>query len=102
MMLAAGVIIGSHMGSHTTAPPAAVPRPGTILAPPPAAALATDFAELETKLHAVAGIAVSAVGNGQTPMRLGDLESGPAWSTIKVPLIIAALREENPPKVTSM
>jgi hypothetical protein len=86
--LTAGVIISNHLGSRKTAPPAA------------AATLTTDFARLETKLHAVVGIAVSAVGSGQAPITLGDWQSGPAWSTIKVPLIIAALREENPPKVT--
>jgi hypothetical protein len=88
MALVAGVIIGRHLASDKAAPPGAP------------AALAADFARLETMLHAVAGIAVSAIGNGQAPMRLGDWKSGPAWSTIKVPLIIAALREENPPKIT--
>jgi hypothetical protein len=88
MVLAAGVIIGGHLGTRKTAPPAA------------AAALTGDFARLEAKLHAVVGIAVSAVGARQAPIMLGDWQSGPAWSTIKVPLIIAALREENPPIVT--
>jgi hypothetical protein len=87
VVLAAGVIIGRYVGTHKAAPASA-------------AALAADFAQLATRLHAVAGIAVSAVGNGQTPMTLGDWQSGPAWSTIKVPLIIAALREERPPRVT--
>ena len=86
MALAAGVIIGYHLGSRTTARPSA--------------ALTADFARLETKLQAVVGIAVSPVGNGQAPIMLGDWQSGPAWSTIKVPLIIAALREENPPTIT--
>jgi hypothetical protein len=86
--LIAGVIIGTYLGSRKTATPAA------------AAALTADFARLETKLRAVVGIAVNAVGNGQAPITLGDWQSGSAWSTIKVPLIIAALREENPPKVT--
>jgi len=40
------------------------------------------------------------VGAGQTPMTLGQWQSGPAWSTIKVPLVIAALREQRPPVVT--
>ncbi|MGO9178411.1 MAG: serine hydrolase, partial [Candidatus Limnocylindrales bacterium] len=62
--------------------------------------LAADFAQLENKLHAVVGIAISAVGVGQDPIPLGDWESGPAWSTMKVPLTIAALREEGPPTVT--
>lgn len=84
--LVAGVIIGLRLGDHRT-----TPQPS---------ALAADFARFETQLQAVAGIAVSAVGEGQTPMTLGEWQSGPAWSTIKVPLTIAALREERPPKVT--
>ena len=88
IVLAAGVVVGYRLGKYKTAPPTQ------------GATLAADFARLETKLHAVAGIAVSAVGNGQAPIMLGDWEHGPAWSTIKVPLIIAALRQENPPKVT--
>jgi hypothetical protein len=87
--LVAGVIIGLRLGNHNTSPHSPVP-----------AALAADFARLETQLQAVAGIAVSAVGDGQTPMMFGQWQSGPAWSTIKVPLIIAALREERPPEVT--
>jgi hypothetical protein len=88
MALTAGVLIGDYLGRRKAAPPAA------------AAALTADFARLETTLHAVMGIAVGAVGNRQEPITLGDWKSGPAWSTIKVPLVIAALREENPPIVT--
>ena len=88
IVLAAGVVVGYRLGKYKTAPPTQ------------GATLAADFARLETKLHAVAGIAVSAVGNGQAPIMLGDWEHGPSWSTIKVPLIIAALRQENPPTVT--
>ena len=88
IVLAAGVVVGYRLGKYKTAPHTQ------------GATLAADFARLETKLHAVAGIAVSAVGNGQAPIMLGDWEHGPAWSTIKVPLIIAALRQENPPTVT--
>ena len=87
--LVAGAIIGLRLGDRRTAPH-----------PPVQSALAADFARLQTQLHAVVGIAVSAVGDGQTPMTLGEWQNGPAWSTIKVPLIIAALREEQPPKVT--
>jgi len=86
--LTAGVIIGARLGNRTTAPPT------------PTAALTAEFARLKTQLHAVVGLAVSAVGSGQAPILLGDWQSGPAWSTIKVPLVIAALREQNPPKVT--
>jgi hypothetical protein len=94
MLLAAGVIVGANLGAHGTAPPAA--GPGAVSA----AALAADFVELETKLHAAAGMAVGAVGSDGKPLSLGDWQTGPAWSTIKVPLIIAALRKENPPRVT--
>jgi hypothetical protein len=62
--------------------------------------LAADFAQSETKPHAAVRVAVSPVGNGHAPITLGSWKSGPAWSTIKVPLIIAALREENPHSVT--
>jgi hypothetical protein len=74
--------------------------PSSDPAPPGAASLAADFARLETKLHAVIGIAISAVGSDTAPIALGHWQSGPAWSTIKVPLAIAALREEDPPNVT--
>jgi hypothetical protein len=87
--LVAGVIIGLRLGDRRTAPH--VPHPS---------ALAADFAQLQTQLHALVGIAVSAVGDGQTPMTLGEWQTGPAWSTIKIPLVIAALREEQPPKLT--
>src|ERR1700737_2206114 len=100
MVLAASLFIGIRLGSHEKAPPAALPPSPSTGGAPPSAALAADFAQLETKLHAVAGIAISAVGTAQAPITLGDWQSGPAWSTIKVPLIIAALREENPPVVT--
>lgn len=87
--LTAGVIVGTHLGVRPNARSAA-----------PTASLATEFAQLETQLHAVAGIALSGVGPGPEPMSLGQWQSGPAWSTIKVPLIIAALRAEAPPQIT--
>ncbi|MGX9789662.1 hypothetical protein [Mycobacterium sp. MMS18-G62] len=92
VVLASGVIVGLRLGKDKT--PAAVPAAT-------AAALAADFAQLEEKLHATAGVAVSAVGAQQDSMMLGQWRSGPAWSTIKVPLVIAALREEQPPTVTN-
>jgi hypothetical protein len=76
------------------------PRPPALTPPP--TTLAAGFTQLENSLHAKMGIAVSAVGNGQAPMEWGDWQEGPAWSTIKVPLVIAAYREGNPPQVTGM
>ncbi len=81
VIVAAGVLVGRHLRSEG----------GT---------LADDFDRLKAKLHAVAGLAVAAVGDAQAPMTLGDWQSGPAWSTMKVPLVIAALREQHPSKVT--
>jgi hypothetical protein len=89
-----GVFTDRHVPPRAS-PPAPTP-PGSN-AP---TKLATEFAQLANNLHAVMGIAISAVGTGQTPLMLGDWSSGTAWSTIKVPLVIAALREEDPPRVT--
>lgn len=78
---------------HTPGPPASTRPPTT---------LAAEFTQLENKLHAKMGIAVSAVANDQAPMTLGDWQEGPAWSTVKVPLVIAAYRQANPPRVTDV
>ena len=98
---AAGVILGWHLSPHPASSPPSN-RPTT--ASPPIEGpsnLPADFAQLRAGLHAAVGIAVAAVGAGQSPTPLGDLQSGPAWSTIKVPLAIAALREGKPPTVTA-
>ena len=55
--------------------------------------MGAEFTQLENSLHAKMGIAVSAVGNGQVPWTWGDWQEGPAWSTVKVPLVIAAYRQ---------
>jgi hypothetical protein len=46
------------------------------------------------------GVAVTAVGDGKDPMMLGDWSIGKAWSTIKVPLTMAVLRDQDQPHVT--
>jgi hypothetical protein len=115
VIVATGVVIGRHLSHHASAPgPTPSPTrtgavsPGTPPASPPTnsgsnelTALADDFAQLQSQLHAEIGIAVSAVGSAASPSTLGDWQTGPAWSTIKVPLAIAALRQENPPQVTA-
>jgi hypothetical protein len=50
----------------------------------------TSFQELSESLPATIGIAVAPAG--AEPVSLGTWSSGVAWSTIKVPLAIAALR----------
>jgi hypothetical protein len=69
-------------------------RPGST------AALIRDFPRLQGSVQAAIGIALQPVGGSETPLSLGDWTSGPAWSTIKVPLVIAALRDESPPGIT--
>jgi hypothetical protein len=57
--------------------------------------LDAEFAELRSQLHGVLGIAISAIGENQSSVVLGEPASGPAWSTIKVPLAIAVLRDSD-------
>jgi len=110
LIVAAGVVVGFHLTSRTspsvlapstpsfsatlpTSPGALVPVP----APPPnTGSLDTDFAQLQATVPATIGIALAPVGVSQAQKLLGDWSSGPAWSTIKVPLAIAALRAEGP------
>jgi hypothetical protein len=113
IVVASGVVIGHHLASQSaslaptpstgfTAVPAAPPKqtavPGS--APSVSSPLTTDFDQLKDKLNAEVGVVIGAVGSDQEPIVLGDLRIGKAWSTMKVPLAIAALGEEQPPKVT--
>ncbi|WP_308163409.1 hypothetical protein [Nocardia alni] len=63
------------------APGAMVAIPGT---------LAADFNSLLPTLGGKAGMAFMAVG-GDTVATMGDWTAGPAWSTMKVPLVLAVL-----------
>jgi hypothetical protein len=65
------------------------------------AGLFVDFPALQRRVNASIGIALAPVGGSQTPLYLGQWRSGPAWSTIKVPLVMAALRVQDPPRVTA-
>ncbi|WP_228838916.1 hypothetical protein [Nocardia amamiensis] len=53
--------------------------------------LAASFADLAAGVRGKIGMAVMPVG-GTQPVTFGDWTSGPAWSTMKVPLTLAALR----------
>ena len=107
-----GVVIGRNIPSQpestqsSSAPasqPSQVPAsPATPAVPPPVAGgpFATEFASLAAQLNATVGIVVRPVGAGPAPVTAGEWSTGTAWSTIKVPLAIAGLRETNPPQVT--
>lgn len=76
----------------------AKPTPTSAHAHPPAlpAAPSTDpveasFAALAAQIPGHVGVAIS---DGQSTTTFGDWQTGPAWSTIKVPLSIAALRAD--------
>ncbi|MEU6560490.1 hypothetical protein [Nocardia nova] len=73
----------------TSALPAASAAPTTMFALP--GSLAADFTALRPSLDGHAGMAIMAVG-GQRIAQMGDWTSGPAWSTMKVPLTLAVLR----------
>ncbi|MEC3954596.1 hypothetical protein VMT65_16270 [Nocardia sp. CDC153] len=60
---------------------------------PKSLAFAADFADLKAALDGRVGIAVMPVGGGDMT-QLGDWSTGIAWSTIKVPLALAALRHD--------
>jgi hypothetical protein len=58
--------------------------------------LAAGFARLQTGLHAKVGLVVRAISagpKGQVVMGSSDFAEQPAWSTIKVPLVMAAMRQ---------
>lgn len=87
----------SPVASHTIN---AAPAPGATPAPKsspsdPATDLGTEFTNLEQTLHAKMGIVITAIGPNPKPLVFGDWTVGPAWSTMKVPLTMTALREAN-------
>src|ERR1700757_541115 len=88
--------------SSTRRPPAPAPTaPATAVTKNPEG-LAAEFSQLEVTLQAKMGIAISPVGDGQSATTWGDWQEGPAWSTIKVPLVIAAYRRQEPRIVTPL
>lgn len=116
LIVAAGAIVAFYFSPtpravHPSAPATPVQATRNSSVPSPAAnpttalpatdRLAGDFAQLQARLHAKSGVVVRGVGTGpNVSVSLGDWSSGPAWSTIKVPLVIAAMRQQNTGQVT--
>jgi hypothetical protein len=112
VIVAAGMVIGLRLTSYSGPEP---PRAGTAMrsahlatprnvpqTSPPTTQIAispTDlkesFADLTATLDGSFGVAFAAVGSTQPPTQYGEWSSGPAWSTMKVPLAIAALRAQD-------
>lgn len=76
---------------------ASAPAPTTsvkVTAPQPqrVAVAAESFSALSRRLGGSVGLAYAPLGIGQTATSIGDLLAGPAWSTMKVPVAIAAVK----------
>lgn len=96
---------------HPSAAPASAsilapppPPPAVALAPPPPeeelpAELLSSFADLEETMGGVVGLAVTPLGGGPI-WTFGHWSTGPAWSTSKVPLVMAAMRDEAEPMIS--
>ena len=84
-------------GSTPRVPPQAGSVPST---GPDIAALRDAFAQLQSRIAGTIGIAIAPAGSGASPIAMGQWMIGPAWSTIKVPLVTAALRDEDSPAPT--
>ncbi len=76
-------------GNGTTQRPSASKNGGVALAPGAVPA----FAALEGELSAQIGVAVAPLGSG-APEQIGSLETGHAWSSFKVPIVVTVLREQ--------
>jgi hypothetical protein len=104
LIVAAGAILAVNVG------PTPAPMRQSATAPTSPGGLAADFAHLQTGLHARVGLvvrAVSAGSNGQVVLGSSDFADQPAWSTIKVPLVMAAMRQRGidrptPPMVVAI
>ncbi|MDP7707136.1 hypothetical protein [Mycobacterium sp. TY815] len=90
--------------SATTSPGGALaPQPTPVpqaSAPASTDTLEADFGQLRERMRGKVAIAISAVGADARARVLGDWPAGQAWSTIKVPLAIAVLRETNQTEVS--
>jgi hypothetical protein len=89
--------------SSAPSSPLSTPPPRATMVPSPAD-LAGDFAKFQSGLHAKVGVVARAVGSGSAaPVSLGGLDFAdqPAWSTIKVPLVIASMRQHNASRPTT-
>jgi hypothetical protein len=99
LIVAAGAILAVNVApTHTRVRPSATAPTATS-----PGGLAADFAHLRTGLHARVGLVVRAVGaepKGQVVLGSSVFADQPAWSTIKVPLVMAAMRQHNATRST--
>jgi hypothetical protein len=106
LIVAAGAILAVNVApTHTPVRPSATAPTSTS-----PGALAAEFAHLQSGLHARVGLVVRSAGAGPKPQVVlgnSDFADQPAWSTIKVPLVMAAMRQQGigrptPPMVAAI
>ena len=105
LVVMAAIVTLSAVFAYDHAPRSSTPAGPPATASPPQAApntLDAEFTQLQSRLDAKLGVVVSPVGTGQTAKNWGNWDQGPAWSTIKVPLVIAAYRQQDPQQVTDL
>jgi hypothetical protein len=65
------------------------PRGGSVLS----SGAQESFTQLESSLSAQVGVAVAPFGSAP-PQQFGSLETGHAWSSFKVPIVVTVMREQ--------
>lgn len=94
VVLAVGISVGRHLDGLRK--PSSAEDPGAPAQNSPPASqtsLSASFDALRATLAGDVGVALVGIGTPDQPLALGGWTEGPAWSTIKVPLAIAAVRD---------
>jgi len=81
---------------HPESPVSAANAPN----PSPAERLSVEFSDLADSIPAVVGLAAVAVGGDGSVLSLGQWDTGPAWSTSKVPLVLAKMQQDSNRNIT--
>ena len=82
-------------GPNARPPTPVESRPASTVAPSPASAnLENSFNDLAASIDGDAGISIAPLGHPGDQLHFGQWTSGAAWSTSKVPVVLAALREQ--------
>jgi hypothetical protein len=92
VMPAAGACSAPHTGERGTGS-SVVPSASSSVTV--AAGLTESFVALSQSLKADVGLAIGPTGVLGSAIIFGGWTAGPAWSTSKVPVVIAAMREQN-------
>ena len=80
-------------GSSVVPPTSSMATPSSVTV---AAGLTESFVALSQSLKADVGLAIGPTGASGGAIIFGGWTAGPAWSTSKVPVVIAAMREQTP------